>query len=139
MMTQLSVCYFFAALSKLNPVFLDGSALASWVRWPLPESMFGIMAVGTVVTELFLALGLWWRPTRVLAAAVGVGLHLSIVLGMKEQTVPLIAFTLACVPTYALFLTRPSLRGTANPWSAHRRDESPAVARTVESSEVGRD
>jgi hypothetical protein len=108
MMTQLSTCYFFAAASKVNPGFLPGDLFATWLRWPLPDGLYPLLAVGTILTELFLAVGLWWRRTRMIAAVVGVALHVSIVVGMAEQTVPLTAFALACVPVYGLFLTRPS-------------------------------
>ncbi|WP_239579292.1 HTTM domain-containing protein [Microlunatus panaciterrae] len=107
-MTQLSVLYFFAALSKINPVFLSGRALKSWVRWPLPDQVFPLLAVGTILTEFFLAGALWFRPTRRAAALLGLGLHASIVVMMADQTLPLIAFSLLCVPLYALFLTRPA-------------------------------
>jgi hypothetical protein len=108
MMTQISTCYFFAAVNKMNPAFLAGDMFETWLRWPLPDRLYPLMAVATVLTELFLAVGLWLRQTRVIAAAVGVALHVSIVVGMAEQTVPLTAFALACVPVYSLFLTRPS-------------------------------
>jgi hypothetical protein len=108
MMTQLSVCYFFAAASKINPDFVGGDLFVTWLRWPLPEFSYPLMAVATILTEFFLAFALWWRRTRLIAAAVGVALHVSIVAGMAEQTVPLTAFALACVPVYGLFLTRPS-------------------------------
>lgn len=109
MMSQLSVCYFFAAASKINPVFIDGHLFATWLRWPLPEFAFGAIAIGTIAAEFFLAIGLWFPRTRTVAAVVGLGLHVSIVLGMAEQTLPLAAFGLACVPIYGLFLTRPTL------------------------------
>ena len=108
-MTQLSTCYFFAAASKVNPEFLAGDLFATWLRWPLPDGLYPLLAAGTVATELFLAIGFWWRRTRAIAAVAGVGLHVSIVVAMAEQTVPLIAFALACLPAYALFLTRPDL------------------------------
>lgn len=109
MMSQLSVCYFFAAASKINPEFIDGHLFATWLRWPLPEFGYQPLAIATIVTEFFLAAGLWFRRTRVLAVTIGVCLHASILLGMADQTVPLLAFTLACVPIYGLFLTRPTL------------------------------
>ena len=115
MMAQLSVCYWFAAISKVNPFFLSGQGLRDWVWWPLPDWSFALIAVATVLTEIFLAIGLWLRRTRWLAAAVGLCLHVSIVL-MLESPVPLVAFSLECVPLYALFLRRPlSFPGRATP------------------------
>lgn len=106
MMTQLSVCYWFAGLSKVNPVFLAGDVLQSSVWWPLPEWVFGPMAVATIATELFIAMGLWFVRARRAAVLVGLLLHVSIVLMLRDP-VPLIAFALVCVPLYALFLRRP--------------------------------
>jgi len=106
MMMQLSVCYWFAAVSKVNPVFLSGDGLRNWVWWPLPDWVFPFMAVATILTELFLAVGLWLRRTRWTAAGVGICLHVSIV-WMLRDPIPLIAFALACVPLFALFLWRP--------------------------------
>lgn len=107
MMAQLSVVYWFAALSKLNPVFLSGDGLRSWVWWPLPDWIFAPMALATIGTEIFLSIGLWFRRTRAVAVAVGLGLHASIVLMLDDPT-PLVAFALETVPLYLLFLRRPS-------------------------------
>lgn len=114
MMTQLSVLYLFAGLAKVNSVFLSGEPLSGWVRFPLPEWVFPLMAVATVVTEvLILSIGLWVPRIRVMSVVVGVCLHLSILTMLTDNllvVVQLTAFTLACVPVYLLFLTRPSLR-----------------------------
>lgn len=118
MMTQLSVCYFFAAITKINPLFLTGAPLSQWVWAPLPWWMFMGMAVGTVVVELFLAFGLWARSTVRAAVGTGVFLHTSIVLLVEDQTVPLIAFSLTCLSLYCLFLARPRPSAQARPSSA---------------------
>lgn len=107
MMTQLSVCYIFAALSKINPDFLDGRALQSWVRFSLPDPVFPIVAVVVIGIELFLGYGLWWPPTRRVAATLGACLHVAIIVSLTGQTLGLVAFALTCVPVYLLFLTRP--------------------------------
>ncbi len=109
MMTQLSVCYFFAAISKISVVFLSGAPLSLWVWVPLPWWMFTLMAVGTVVVELYLAVGLWWPSSRRKAALLGVLLHMGIVTMLKDETVPLIAFAITCLGLYWLFLSRPDL------------------------------
>lgn len=105
MMTQLSVCYLFAAVSKVNPAFLSGEPLTGWVRWDLPLWSTMLMALGTVATELFLAFGLWFRRTRRVAVGVGLLLHGSIVVMMSQDTVALVAFSLTCVGLYPLFLS----------------------------------
>lgn len=117
MMTQLSVCYFFAAITKINPLFLTGAPLSQWVWAPLPWWMFMAMAVGTVVVEIFLAFGLWGRTTVRAAVGTGVFLHTSIVLLIQDQTVPLIAFSLTCLSLYWLFLARPRLSARSRPRS----------------------
>lgn len=109
MMTQLSVCYFFAAISKISVVFLSGAPLSLWVWVPLPWWMFTLMAIGTVVVELYLAVGLWIPSTRRKAAVLGVLLHLGIVTMLGDETVPLIAFAMTCLGLYWLFLSRPDL------------------------------
>lgn len=110
MMTQLSACYLFAALSKLNGVYLPGNAFDVWLRVDVPDPLLPFLAIGSIVTELLLAVGLWFGPTRYVAAAAGIGLHLSIVLLMNNDNVVLFAFACACVPAYGLFLTRPAMR-----------------------------
>lgn len=107
MMTQLSVCYFFAAASKMTLLFMSGVPLSGWVWVPLPWWMFTLMASGTVLVELFLAVGLWMRRTRTVAFVLGGALHLSIVTMMSDQNVPLVSFALTCLSLYPLFLVRP--------------------------------
>lgn len=112
MMTQLSALYLFAGLSKINHEFLSGGPLSTWVGDALPDWIFQPMAVATVVTEaVVLAVGLWLPRVRVISVVVGVCLHLSILVLISEgllNLLQLIAFALACVPLYPLFLTRPS-------------------------------
>jgi hypothetical protein len=109
MMTQLSVCYLFAAVSKINVDYLSGAPLSKWVLLSLPWWMFTLAACGSIVVELILAVGLWRASTRREAALLGVMLHLSIIILMKEQTLPLIAFALTCLCVYGLFFRRPPL------------------------------
>jgi hypothetical protein len=107
MMTQLSVCYFFAAISKINAQFLSGVPLSQWIWIALPPWILLVTAVGTIVVEIFLTVGLWLQSVRRVAVALGLFLHLSIAITMKEQTLPLVAFGLTCVSLYGLFVFRP--------------------------------
>ena len=116
MMTQLSACYLFAALSKTNPTYLDGGPFAIWLWAPLPAALLPVVAVSSVLTELFLAVGLWFRATMYVAAAAGVALHVSIVVGMRTDNIVLFAFAMASVPVYGLFLTRPGRPYVAQPF-----------------------
>lgn len=108
MLTQVSVLYCFAALSKINPLFLPGEKLASVMWVELPAVVYPVIAVGTVGTELFLAVALWIPRVRVVAVCVGVLLHLCIVILLTDLTEILFAFALATTSTYWLFLSRPS-------------------------------
>lgn len=90
---QISVtcCYFFAALQKaLFPEFLNGTSLeaATFDGWALnqfwapiishihiPHLLFQLVGPGTVVLEMFLAFGLWFRCTRMPAVIVGTIFH----------------------------------------------------------------
>lgn len=124
MMTQLSVCYLFSALSKMSFVFLSGIPLAQWVWIELPQQFFTLAAMGTVVVELVIAVGLWFRSTRRVAVVLGLGLHISIVTLMDHDNVALFAFALTCVSLYPLFLFRPAFRVTsrANVMSTHKKE-----------------
>ena len=116
---QVSIVYFYAALHKVNPWFLGGHGLVeamedlfdgssgdalrallsrgtlesltafvtdpSHMRWP---------ARAAVVTELFLAFGLWFRRTRPCAIAVGILFHAGIAFTMHIRT-----FSIATIAT----------------------------------------
>ena len=64
----------------------------------------GALAVLAIATELFLAVGLWPRRTRVFALCLGVCFHLAI-----EATSRVEGFTWLTLAVYALFLT-PDMR-----------------------------
>lgn len=125
MMSQLSVLYFFSALSKVNVWFISGTPLASWVWMELPWQLYFIASIMTIVVELTIAVGLWFHGSRRVAVLLGLGLHLSIVVLMNHDTLALLAFALTCVSLYPLFLFRPRLRRTQLSESAGER--SPAA------------
>ena len=107
-MTQLSACYLFAALAKLNPDFLSGEVLRQFLTVSLSTEATRVLAAMTVAAEFFLAFGLWLTATRWLAAAVGIGLHLTIPVMMSDRF-GLVCFSLTCLSLYPMFLWRPSL------------------------------
>lgn len=97
-MLQLSTVYGFAALAKLveGPGWRDGSAIAhifgsgrygrhlasNWL--PAPAGAWPLVLGWSVIgIELFIALGLWHRRTRVAAAVALVGLHAGMALTMR--------------------------------------------------------
>jgi len=114
MMTQLSACYLFAALSKVSIGFLSGQVLAASLSVPLPAPLTAVLSISAVLVEGFIAVALWVPRLRLWAALLGLGLHVSIVAMMTDHIV-LAAFASACVPLYPLFLTRPSLRPADSP------------------------
>lgn len=113
LMGQITTCYLFAALVKLNESFLSGAVLDSVLTVKLAPEVLPVLALAAVATELFLAVGLWVRRTRVLALAAGVGLHGSIVvLMMESERLGLLAFGLVCVGLYPLFFAQAQTCGS---------------------------
>ncbi|WP_224392479.1 HTTM domain-containing protein [Pseudonocardia sp. ICBG1293] len=83
---QITIVYFFAAISKIRPDFLSGNGLASWA-WDsvlVPTAMLTPvvlvpLAFGAVLTELFVGFGLWSSRLRPVAVVAGIGLHLGMI------------------------------------------------------------
>jgi hypothetical protein len=126
LMAQLSVCYLFAALSKLNPGFLSGDGLQSYVtvRVDLPGPVWAVLAGAAVLTELGLSLGLWLPRTRWVAGVAGLLLHLTILVAMWSHAWALSAFGIACLALYPMFLvTPPGPDGVAPQEGLRSRDE----------------
>jgi hypothetical protein len=135
LMTQLSVCYLFAAIAKLNAGFLSGDELRSMTDVPAPDGLFTVAAIGTVVVELSLASLLWSARFRPLVMAAGVVMHLSIPLTMSSNWVSLSLFSLTCLSLYPLFWSMKDpdpgsgLGGAGE--GARRDDTGPAPAYVV--------
>ena len=82
---SLIIMYLFTVLHKLNWDFLNPAVscavsmhkeLASVVPFvPSDEWTFWPTIVGTLAIELLIPLGLWWRPTRMLAVVLGLFFH----------------------------------------------------------------
>jgi hypothetical protein len=106
MVTQLSVCYLFAALSKVNPWWLAGDTLHNNVEATLPDALYTPLAIAVVLTELFIACGMWFRHTRLLALLAGVCLHVSIV-AVMDGRFPLVTFSIVCLAVYPLVARSP--------------------------------
>jgi hypothetical protein len=65
---------------------LAASALPDWAVGLLTDRSFHVGAAKLIVaTELFIALGLWWRRTRDAAVWVAVGFHLAIQLTARVE------------------------------------------------------
>ena len=83
-LVELGVMYLWAAISKLDPAWLDGRTLAGQFGGPmrkLIEATVGWSAASVIVviTELALACTVWIKRTAWLAAPLGLALHLGIV------------------------------------------------------------
>lgn len=83
MLVQLAIVYFWAAVSKLNGAWLDGSTLSQQIHGgarTLIESTvkFPAASVFVVLTELVLAATIWSKRTWFVAAPLGLALHIGI-------------------------------------------------------------
>ncbi|HEX3220061.1 MAG TPA: HTTM domain-containing protein [Candidatus Limnocylindria bacterium] len=109
---QVVIVYAFAALSKMNPDFLSGSVVASYLRrdgvlaipgsWRSFEPMF-VLSLLAVSSEAFLALSLWSSRRRPAAMVIGLGLH-GFITGWLSPTMSLLVFSVLMVPLYLPFL-----------------------------------
>jgi len=123
---QISIVYFYAALLKVNPQYLSGAMLASF--WPFNElaalpggwssmPILPLLALVSILTELFLAFALWVPRLRWLALAVGIGFHMLIIWTGGAQPgvpdIPFAIFALVTVAPYALFFDFPARHGAA--------------------------
>lgn len=124
---QLSIVYGFGALAKLNPWFLSGSVLEAGPgsRMDLPASAWVVLAVGTVVIEGWLAVGLWFDRTRAVSIVLGVALHVGIIATMATgatSLVRMIVFNGLCVALYLAFTRSaapvpfPTVKAPASRW-----------------------
>lgn len=122
---QISAVYLFAAGHKINPQFLGGHVLAhyfgqdlatgsslllldavadpqtirTWVEWVKTPANMVMASWVTLLAEIFLAFGLWFRRTRPWAMLIGFALHLGIAVVMDVWS-----FTVAVLGSYLLFL-----------------------------------
>lgn len=77
---QVTIVYTFAAVTKLTPDYLSGRVLDQ--RLSLPAAALVGLSVAGLLTEGFLAFGLWrWQWTKL----VGVAFHMSIVVVMATS------------------------------------------------------
>ena len=86
---QLTSVYFFAAVSKLNSGFLEGTIFQlafepSMLQWIEAWVDLGTLAIAAIVTELFLAIAFWIPRVRWVALAAAIGFHLANVVIMDR-------------------------------------------------------
>ncbi len=84
LLVQLGIMYLWAAISKLDPLWLDGTTLSSQLTGSvrsLTESTVGFRAMSwlVVTVELALAFTVWIRPAWRFVALLGLAFHIGIV------------------------------------------------------------
>lgn len=124
-MVQISAMYFWAAIWKLNAEFLSGAVVmhdwdGSWLMGPtdVPQWAAIVVAAATILGGLALA-GLVWVRRLVVPWALGLAivLHVGMILTVgraSHTTGELIAFALACLSSYPLFMARPITSASAS-------------------------
>jgi len=123
---QVTIVYFFSAVAKITPQYLAGEILTRSLKqegWlAVPESwrtpaIVSLLAVTSIVVELFIAFGLWSPRLRLSAIIAGMGFHLLIIAVLDSSRLSLAIFALDMFAVYLLFVdaeifTRgPSARG----------------------------
>jgi hypothetical protein len=83
-LVQLGIMYLWAAISKLDAAWLDGTTLGSQVTGSMKSLIEGTIgfkgaSVLVIVVEFALAAMVWMRPTWMFAAPLGVLFHIGIV------------------------------------------------------------
>jgi tetratricopeptide (TPR) repeat protein len=126
---QISIVYFWAAVAKLDPVWLDGTTIGRQIQ---PGAMrdaaealgLGVTAKLVIATELFLAVALFIRALWLPALVVGVGLHAAIELSGFEIGIfsyYMVAFYLLLVPDRVMTLAMATMRRALQPARAALR------------------
>ncbi|MEW9870324.1 HTTM domain-containing protein [Arthrobacter sp. HS15c] len=101
---QITTLYAWTAITKINPQYLSGEVMGTYLHpWiPIPDPLLPAVAFLSIVTEAFLAVALWLPWTRKLAFVLGAGLHLGIVL-LLDSPAPLVGFGMLMASGYVLF------------------------------------
>lgn len=110
MCLQVSIVYFFAAVTKINDAFLSGATLAGVLNGgvlTLPDALrtpafMSSLALVAIVTELSLALGFWISRFRMPLWFVGAGFHLSMV-ALMADTAEIAVFAMLMFAVYPLY------------------------------------
>ena len=75
---QLSVAYVFGGIAKINPDWLRGEPLRTWLApHTHSEAVVMLMSLGGLAFDLLIVPALLWRRTRWVALIVAVGFHLT--------------------------------------------------------------
>lgn len=106
---QLSSIYFWSAYSKISPDFISGERLEmifAYTYYDYEITKFSsfsliakILSISTILVELLLAFGLWFKSSRNLTLAIGVFFHLTL-----YYTLPVSTFSLTMILLYLVFI-----------------------------------
>ena len=110
---QITLVYFFSAMARITPQYLAGEILTrslkqeGWLAvpqsWRTPAAM-SVLAVTSIVAELFIAFGLWSPRVRPFAIVAGIGFHLLILAVLDSSRLSLAIFALSMFAVYLLFV-----------------------------------
>lgn len=110
---QITIVYVFSALAKITPRYLAGEILSVTLKadgllavpqaWRTPR-VLSTLAVISIVTELFIACGLWSRRLRPFALTAGVVFHVLILAIVDSSRLSLAIFALGVFAGYLLFV-----------------------------------
>ena len=109
---QVTIVYIFSAAAKITPRYLAGEILMrslkqeGWltvpVSWRTPATV-SLLAVTSIVVELFIAFGLWSPRLRLSAIIAGTGFHVLIIAVLDSSRLSLAIFALEMFAVYLLF------------------------------------
>ncbi|HEU4887218.1 MAG TPA: HTTM domain-containing protein, partial [Thermoanaerobaculia bacterium] len=118
---QVTIVYFFSAAAKITPQYLAGEILTrslkheGWLAvpesWRTPAAM-SLLAVASIVAELFIAFGLWSPRLRLSAIVAGTGFHLLLIAVLDSSRLSLGIFALSVFAVYLLFADGTRRRAT---------------------------
>jgi hypothetical protein len=109
---QVSLCYAFSVITKLNASYLNGDVLSAYLRNDLPAALFTpwalvALSLVSIAIEAGLAIGLWIPRFRKVVALGGLAFHLILTLAVGpmdlRQYLELTVFTGTMLSTYVLF------------------------------------
>jgi hypothetical protein len=116
---QVTIVYVFSAVAKITPPYLAGEILTwslrqqGWLAvpqsWRAPAAM-SLLAVTSIVAELFIACGLWSPRLRLSAIIAGMGFHLLSIAVLDSSRLSLAIFALNMFAVYLLFVDAELLR-----------------------------
>ncbi|MCX6613259.1 MAG: HTTM domain-containing protein [Acidobacteria bacterium] len=117
---QISVIYFYTALSKCNPLFLEGRVFKQSLTWLAPwdhSALWTACAIATIILEFALVICLWLPATRAWMIALGTAFHLGILFNFGFIS-SYIGFTVEFISIYLLYL-QPKLGSLKVVWDEH--------------------